>query len=281
MSSTRTVVLALVLMAGGGLILAGCASTPADRDHICGEYATLNDDMAADDFFDNDVFKSAGRLADLANRYQGSPNLSADGSRLRAIADSHLTDGLEVEEATGEIGELCDSSSITAAGSGPSNLGGSPDVPDTQGTDTATDEPVPDSSAWGIPQPTDEASALAALRQTSAQDQPAVDDLAGQWVPQLSSKTEGLVADGITYDDLAIWQQYQQLVTRYPQALLLWSGDYSTFARTDFWVVIMPDGEAGAAAANSWCDSQNEPVDQCYAKLISHTAGSKGSSVTR
>lgn len=295
---TRTAALTLAL-AMGGLVLAGCgSSTPADRDHICGEYDALSDEAAnANGVFDNDVFSTAGQLADLADRYQGTPSLSLDASRLHAIADSNFTNMLALDEATQDIGSLCTTSfaaglgtsgfgdggvSGDLSGSGDSNGSGNSDgstdgqdIPDTT-TDSTTDNSDP-----GTPQPDDEASALAALQQTAAQDQSAVDALVGQWVPQLSSKTDGMVADGITYDDLAIWQKYEQLVADYPQALLLWSGNYTSFSHADYWVVIMPDGSTTGAQANSWCDAQSIPADQCYAKLISHTAGPKGSTVIR
>jgi hypothetical protein len=80
---------------------------------------------------------------------------------------------------------------------------------------------------------------------------------------------------------MAIWQEYQQFATQYSQVLLLWSGNYTSFAFGNYWVVLVPDASDTSTAANSWCDEQNLPDDQCYAKLISHTAGPKGSSSIR
>jgi hypothetical protein len=66
-----------------------------------------------------------------------------------------------------------------------------------------------------------------------------------------------------------------------PSALLLWSGDYSTFSLTGYRVTIMPDPSSGAAAANGWGDGQNLPPGGCFAKLISHSASPSGATVHR
>jgi hypothetical protein len=272
--TTRIAALTLTL----GLLLAGCSATPADRPHICSEYTTLSNDAANDNgLVDNDVFDSAGRLADLADRYTGRPNLSRDAAALQSIATSDSTNLFQISAATQDIGELCDTSFTGLGGDGglADGLGGSNGAGNYAPDTTTTTEPTQPS------QPTDESAALAALQETAARDRSEVDALAGQWVPQLSSKADGIIADGITYDDLAIWQQYQQLAGQYAQVLLVWSGDYTSFTYPNYWVVIMPVPVDSGAAANSWCDAQNIPDDQCYAKLISHTAGPKGSSVTR
>jgi hypothetical protein len=143
-----------------------------------------------------------------------------------------------------------------------------PDNPVSSGTPTTTRAPDDD-----------EAIAEAALQQQLATDHPAVESLIDQWVPQLSSKTYGLVANGITYDYQQIWQDFESTSLAHPGALLLWSSDYSTFQLTGYYVTIMPTSYPSGAEAASWCTSNGLGPDDCYAKLISHTAGPKGATV--
>ena len=126
-----------------------------------------------------------------------------------------------------------------------------------------------------------ERAAQEALDRQVATDQPSVEQLADTWVPELSSKKVGLHANGVTYDYLAIWADYQQQVAAHPDALLLKSGDFSTFRFGDFWVTVVPQTFGAAAPANAWCDSQGIAPNDCYAKRLSHTLGYLGSSVTR
>jgi hypothetical protein len=146
--------------------------------------------------------------------------------------------------------------------------------------------PVPaaassDSSSGGSGSGTSSATSSAAtLAAQVASDRPSVEGLVGQWVPQLSAKRDGLVADGITYDDDAILAHYVSVAGRDPSAVLLFSGDWPVFNGSDFWVVVDPRGFATAAAANAWCDAQGYSADDCYAKKLSHSGGTSGTAVT-
>jgi hypothetical protein len=124
-------------------------------------------------------------------------------------------------------------------------------------------------------------SASSALAAQVASDRSTVEGLVEQWVPQLSAKRDGLVADGITYDDDAILAHYVSVAGRDPSAVLLFSGDWPVFNGSDFWVVVDPRGFATAAAANAWCDAQGYSADDCYAKKLSHSGGPSGTAVTR
>jgi hypothetical protein len=151
---------------------------------------------------------------------------------------------------------------------------------------TATEVPIttttpPVATTTTPAEPTDDASALAELQQERTTDRSAVEALDGSWVPELSAKTQGLVANGVTYDNLLIWQDFQQQAAAHPGALLLDSSDFSTFSRGGFWVTVVPETFADPAGANAWCDSAGIGVDDCYAKLISHTSGPHGSTVLR
>ena len=124
-------------------------------------------------------------------------------------------------------------------------------------------------------------SAVAALSAQVASDRSTVEGLVGEWVPQLSAKRDGLVADGITYDDDAILAHWSALTVRDPSAVMLFSGDWPVFNGSDFWVVVHPQGFSTAAAANAWCDAQGYAADDCYAKKLSHSGGPSGTTVTR
>lgn len=120
-----------------------------------------------------------------------------------------------------------------------------------------------------------------ALQQQVDADRPQVEALVGYWVPQLSSKTVGLEADGIVYDDRAILDHVDSLKARYPQALLLRSDDYTSYEKGGYWVVVMPVTYPDGAGANSWCDAQGIDPDQCYAKLLQHSGGAAGTTLHR
>jgi hypothetical protein len=149
------------------------------------------------------------------------------------------------------------------------------------GTTTTTSAEPTSATATPAPAPTDEDSARQLLEAQVANDRPQVETLAGSWVPQLSSKRLGLPADGITYDHRAIWTDFTNLRARYPGALLLWSGDYRSFSRADFWVTVVPQSYPSGESANTWCDSAGIDKDGCFAKRIAHTGGYAGSTLHR
>ncbi|TWP52055.1 hypothetical protein FKR81_10745 [Lentzea tibetensis] len=112
-------------------------------------------------------------------------------------------------------------------------------------------------------------------------DRAAVETLVGQWVPQLSSKRIGLVVRGVTYGHTEVWSDFQQMKARYPGALLLWSGEFSTFDSTNFWVTVMPLRYPTGDAANGWCDQHQIGRDDCFAKKLSHVDGPAGTTKLR
>ena len=241
------------------------------------------------------MFDEAGNLADTASRYPGTPNLSSDASALSDISDSDVTSGLAIENATTHIAGLCGhplgfgtTDYGTGNSSGGSYLGSSAGDSNDRQTQQAAPptEYTPDPSTYDNPPTTtqndtvnDEATAEAALRQQLATDRPAVESLVGQWVPQLSSKSYGLVVDGVTYDYLQIWQDFESISHAYPGALLTWSSDYSTFQLPNYYVTILPTSYSSGSEAASWCTSNGLGANNCYAKLISHTASPKGATV--
>jgi hypothetical protein len=114
-----------------------------------------------------------------------------------------------------------------------------------------------------------------------AADRPAVEALVDRWVPQLSSKRVGLVVHGVRFAHEDIWRDFQLTEARYPTALLLSSADFVSFDSGDFWVTVVPYTHATGAEANAWCDRELIGPDDCFAKRLSHTGTSDGTTVPR
>lgn len=121
--------------------------------------------------------------------------------------------------------------------------------------------------------PVDDDSARRLLESQVAKDRPNVEAFVGYWVPQLSSKRPGLVANGITFDHRAIWADFTTSQAQHPGVLLVWSGDYSSFKLANFWVTVAPQYFDSGEAANDWCVGAGIGRDDCYAKRIMHTGG--------
>jgi serine/threonine kinase PknH len=91
----------------------------------------------------------------------------------------------------------------------------------------------------------------------------------GLWMPQLSSKQPGLVADGITWDCDSIWAEHVQLRRLY-NASLLWSGDWPhTYGHNDYWVTVAGYTYPDAEGARRWCQDHGRDVpEHCYPTQI-------------
>jgi hypothetical protein len=278
---------ALAVVAAGVLGLAGCASGPVGRAALCAGFDELGSDMtAANGFFDNAVFSSAGDLADLTGRYRGA-DLSTDSSALDRIADSDETTGSALRRATAGTAKVCGhpfgvgTTSGTGTGGTPA-YGGSGGDPTTYAPPTPyAAPPTPEPAPPATDGPAGETAAQAMLRQQADSDRPRAEAVGDRWVPQLSSKNAGLVADGTIYDHAAIWADFAATRQAHPTALLLWSGDYRSFTKGDFWVTVAGTSFATGAEANAWCAAEHLDADHCFAKLVSHTHGSRGSTLPR
>lgn len=146
---------------------------------------------------------------------------------------------------------------------------------------SSSDEPVTIPTPEDTPTAEPVDSALAELQLIRDADRPIAESLVGQWVPQLSAKRPGMVVDGVTYDYVEILRDYRATQARYPDALLLFSGEYTSFKYGDFWITIEPLPYYDGPSANTWCDEQGIPFDDCYAKMISHTVGYEGATKLR
>jgi hypothetical protein len=121
-----------------------------------------------------------------------------------------------------------------------------------------------------------EGAARSGLADIAAADRAHIDaNLLDVWQPQLSSKRPGLYADGITWSNPDIVREHMELRQRYPEARLLWSGDWPVYEIPDWWITIsgipMTDEQA-----LRWCASEGYDADHCFAKLLSHHRGPAG-----
>jgi hypothetical protein len=127
---------------------------------------------------------------------------------------------------------------------------------------------------------TAEDAAAGALTELAAADYPQVKgDLEDRWVPQISSKRVGLVADGITYDSVDILRNHLELRQRYNAVKLVWSNDWNTFDGSNWWVTVVGDAYGDSGSAIGWCSSNNIDWFNCFAKMISSSRGTAGTTV--
>jgi serine/threonine protein kinase len=136
-------------------------------------------------------------------------------------------------------------------------------------TPTSTETTAPENS---------EAASQQRLQQIAASDRPFVDEvLADRWVPQLSSKRPGVTDDGVVWDNARTLQEHLRLRGRYPGVRLLWSGNWSTFSDSNFWVTIVGITFSDSSGALAWCRGQGFDSDHCAAKVVSSTMPIEGS----
>ena len=149
-------------------------------------------------------------------------------------------------------------------------------VPTSEGAaapSTLSPDPRPGSAGPAVP--ADPAAALAAQVET---DRPTAEESVGYWVPQISSKAVGMEVNGAVYDSTRILQDFQEANRRY-DAFLVRSDDYSTFQRSGYWVLLVPQRFTDGRAANSWCVTNGFSPDGCFAKRLSHTEAPDGNTL--
>ena len=158
----------------------------------------------------------------------------------------------------------------------PTNPSGYPTATATA-TQTVTASALPTTATQtvtAIPDPIDPEQQL---RQIANGDRPFVSvRLADRWVPQLSAKRLGVVDQGIVWDNATTLREHLQLRERY-HARLLWSGEWSTFSASNFWVTVAGSTFPTSAGALAWCTSQGFDRDHCFAKIVSTTHPVEGS----
>lgn len=102
-------------------------------------------------------------------------------------------------------------------------------------------------------------------------------NLNNRWVAQLSSKRPGLVADGKTWSNQDILDEFLALRLRFNDVRLLWSDEWPVFNYRGWWVTVAAATFAGPEAATAWCPQQGFDPDHCFGKFISTTAGPENS----
>ena len=147
------------------------------------------------------------------------------------------------------------------------------DAPDSAPASSGIEVAGEATAAPIVPETTTEDDALARLDEIAQADQPFVEsDVLDRWVPQISSKKPYVtLSDGSVWDAVSILEDHRLWREQFPRVRLLWSGDYSTFELTDYWVTIVAVPFDTPEGALGWCDAQGLPSEDCYAKLISHT----------
>ena len=82
-----------------------------------------------------------------------------------------------------------------------------------------------------------------------------------------------MTVDGRTYDDAAVLADHQELRRTSPDAVLAWSGDWTSFKGRDFWITLVNRSFPSGDAANAWCAQAGIGPDDCYAKRLTRTGG--------
>lgn len=146
-------------------------------------------------------------------------------------------------------------------------------------TASPTASPPTTSTRWlpAPPAPDPESSSVQQLHQFARNDRDFVaGELADLWVPQLSSKRPGVVDEGVVWNNSLTLQEHLRLRAQY-NAKLLWSGDWSTFNASNYWVTVVPLTFRSSDGALQWCTSRGFDRNHCFANLVSTTHGISGS----
>ena len=108
--------------------------------------------------------------------------------------------------------------------------------------------------------------AKAAIDRQIAHDKSAVSDLGDAYTTQLSSKQLNMQAEGKTWSYQDIYQQYVDLRRQWPNALMLWSGDWPTYTDTgtgSYYVIISGEALGSVQSGWNWCSSNGFGPDDC------------------
>ncbi len=85
----------------------GCTSGPSTKAEVCGAFDELGAQLLqGNGIIGNPLFRKAGRLSDIADRYE-QKDLSRDAAALDRISDADSTSGNELMNATMGIADLC------------------------------------------------------------------------------------------------------------------------------------------------------------------------------
>ena len=129
----------------------------------------------------------------------------------------------------------------------------------------------------------DEQAAGEALRWQASHDRSLVmSKYLGKWTPQLSSKKDGLFADGQTWTNRMILAEFLKTRQAHPDAALVYSNDWSVFdSEGGWWVTLSGELYATADEANAWCDAQGYDAEHCLAKRMESSGPAQGTTKSR
>jgi hypothetical protein len=135
------------------------------------------------------------------------------------------------------------------------------------------------------------ANAIDALRAQANADRPLVQSqYLDRWLAQISAKqvrTPPMMATDVDDRTMVAWtpeqilRQHLDLRARYPEVRLLYSDEWRTFDLRGWWITVAQPNVLDAAGANGWCDSKAIAPNQCFAKLVSNSRGSEGTTEYR
>lgn len=145
---------------------------------------------------------------------------------------------------------------------------------ESRGSSSATDSPAADGSGDGGDVPATAGEQLDA--HVTDGTRIAEQQLTDQWVVQLSAKKPGLEANERTWDEEAILEEFEENQRRHPEAVLLWSGDWSSFRLGDFWVTVLAEPYDSPDEALATCTNMGLDRDNCFAKKLSTSDGPDG-----
>ena len=155
-----------------------------------------------------------------------------------------------------------------AAAAPPADSGVVPDSAVSVGAPPVTPSPDYAGPTTDPNQPRDDGSAKAALDNEVAQDKGAAEQLVDHWVPQLSSKRPGLVADG-TLMTIRRFGGLRTIARPAPGRLLIWSGELRQLQVTDFYVPSWPHPTPTARLPTSGVTPRDRPR-RLLRKVVSH-----------
>lgn len=134
-------------------------------------------------------------------------------------------------------------------------------------------------------------NAVDALRAQANADRPLVQSqYLDRWLAQISAKqvrTPPMMATDVDDRTMVAWtpeqilRQHLDLRARYPEVRLLWSDEWRTFDLRGWWITVAQPNVLDAAGANAWCESKAIAPNQCFAKLVSNSRGSEGTTAYR
>lgn len=96
-----------------------------------------------------------------------------------------------------------------------------------------------------------------------------VDSVEGYWVPQLGAMRigSGSSTDEWTEEDVLV--AFEGYRARYPDAAMLWSGDWAVYTEPYWYVVIVASPAADPDTVLRWCRDEGFDANSCLAKKLS------------